>query len=104
MRELLIMVGVFMAGAAVGVFYFFGLWLTVKKAITAKIPALWISGSYMIRTGITLAGFYYTSQGNWQRMIICLCGFLFGRYLVSRYTNSTGAYKLIIKKEAGYES
>ncbi len=46
------------AGVALGVFFFGGLWLTVRKGVSSRRPALWFLGSMLVRIGATLAGFY----------------------------------------------
>ena len=70
MNDILFMVLAFITGIVLGILFFYGLWLTVKKAVLSKLPALWFLGSFLIRTGITLGGFYYIAQGNWQRLLI----------------------------------
>jgi len=104
MNDILFMILAFMAGIVLGILFFYGLWLTVKKAVTAKIPALWILGSFLIRTGIMLAGFYYVSQGNWQRLLICLLGFITARYMVKRFTQPDQENQLQLKRGVNHES
>jgi F1F0 ATPase subunit 2 len=104
MNEILFMVLAFMAGIILGIIFFYGLWLTVKKAVTAKIPALWFSGSIVIRTAIILIGFYYISQGNWQRLLVCLLGFITARHIVKRFTSQKKESQLQLKKEVSHES
>jgi len=72
----------FAAGLALGSLFFGGLWFTVKKAVTAKNTALWFSGSSLLRTGITIVGFYYVSGGSWQRLLLCVLGFIIARFVV----------------------
>ena len=76
MIEILFMILTFIAGIALGILFFYGLWLTVKKAVTAKTPALWFLGSSLIRTAIILAGFYYISQGG-LATVACLSAWLY---------------------------
>jgi F1F0 ATPase subunit 2 len=103
-NELLFMILAFMAGIVLGILFFYGLWLTIKKACTSKKPALWFLGSSLIRTGITLVGFYYISQGNWQRLLICLVGFVTARYMVNRFTKLNLENQIQIKKEVSHEA
>ena len=72
----------FLAGAMLGVFFFGGLWWTVRKGVTSGTPALWFLGSLLLRTGVILAGFYLVSQGHWSRLVACLLGFLIARVIV----------------------
>ena len=104
MNDILFMVLAFITGIVLGILFFYGLWLTVKKAVLTKLPALWFLGSFLIRTGITLVGFYYISQGNWQRLLICLLGFIAARYAVKRFTNPNEENQLHFKKEVVHES
>ena len=72
------------AGALLGVFFFGGLWWTVRKGLTSESPALWFLGSMLLRTGVILAGIYLVSQGHWSRLAACLLGFLLARVMVVR--------------------
>ncbi|MFT5416661.1 MAG: F1F0 ATPase subunit 2, partial [Gammaproteobacteria bacterium] len=53
----LILVLAWMAGGLLGALFFGGLWWTVRQAVSAKQPALWVFGSFLLRTSVTLAGF-----------------------------------------------
>lgn len=76
------------AGFATGTFFFGGLWFTVQKGMTAKVPALWFVISFMIRVAVTLISFYYADAGMWQRLLLCLAGFLIARIVVTKYTKN----------------
>ena len=78
----------FIAGILLGTVFFGGLWLTVKKAVAAANPALWFLASSLVRTAIVLAGFYYIANGDWQKLVICLLGFIAARFMVLRLTKS----------------
>lgn len=71
-----------LAGAALGAFFFGGLWWTVRKGLTSDSPALWFFASLMIRTALIVLGIYYVSQNHWPRLVACLIGFLIARVLV----------------------
>ena len=75
-----------MAGLALGLFFFGGLYLTVVRAMTAKIPALWFSASLLLRTGILLYGFYAVAGADWRRLIACVAGFYAARIAITRLT------------------
>lgn len=98
------MILAFIAGLALGTLFFGGLWLTVKKAVTAKIPALWIFGSFFLRISITLVGFYFISSGNWKRLLICVAGFIVARTLVIHFTKSVDKKQIQLKKEVSHEA
>lgn len=78
----------FAAGAVLGILFFGGLWLTVRQAVTAKLPALWVMVSFFLRIGLTLTGLYYIGADNWQRLIIALLGFLAARLAITQYTRT----------------
>jgi F1F0 ATPase subunit 2 len=72
------------AGVFLGAFFFGGLWWTVRTGVAAKRPALLFLGSLLLRTGITVAGFYFVSGGHWQRLLAGLLGFAMVRFIVTR--------------------
>ena len=59
MNEALILGFSWVAGVLLGAIFFGGLWWTIRKGMASQIPALWFSGSLLLRTGIALAGFYF---------------------------------------------
>ncbi|MBK8702892.1 MAG: hypothetical protein IPN33_04300 [Saprospiraceae bacterium] len=73
-----------LAGVLLGGFFFGGLWYTIQKGLTAKYPAVWFLGSMLVRTGVVLTGFYFTSGGKWERMVAALIGFIIARFVVMR--------------------
>lgn len=76
------------AGAALGAVFFGSLWWTVKKSMASTQPALWVLGSLLLRTGVTLVSFWWVSQGDWRRLLACLPGFLLARIVVVRLTRA----------------
>ena len=78
----------FGAGLLLGAFYFGGLWWTVRKGVASARPALWFSGSMLLRISITLAGFYVVGHAHGERLVACLLGFIAARALVVRLTRS----------------
>ena len=86
MNEKLSLVLACMAGGALGATFFGGLWWTVRKGMTSCRPVLWMFGSFLLRTGMALAGFYFVSDGDWQRLLACLAGFIMARMVVTRLT------------------
>lgn len=77
-------------GLVLGVFFFAGLWWTLRRGLASEHPARWFAGSLLVRTGVTLAGFYLVAQGQWQRVLACLLGFVIARAAVTRLVRSTG--------------
>ncbi len=76
------------AGLALGVVFFAGLWVTVNKGAASARPALWFIGSLLLRMSLVLSGFYLVSGGHWQRLLACLFGFAIARLFVMRQTRS----------------
>ena len=78
-----------LAGIALGILYFGGLWWTLRRALWSKKPALWFMGSLLLRMTIALAGFYIVSDRHWERLLLCLLGFVIARLIVTRFTRAT---------------
>ena len=91
MTEPLILTLALVAGAGLGVIFFAGLWWTVRKGLASKQPALWFFCSLLLRMSIVLAGFYFVGLGHWQRLVLCLLGFLLARFVVQHLTASSVA-------------
>ncbi len=73
------------AGAALGVFFFFGLYATVRRGLASTNPAAWFLASLLARTAVVLAGFYVAAQGHWTRLAACTLGFVVARMFVVKY-------------------
>lgn len=71
-------------GLLLGVFYFGGLWLTVRRLPIVKHQALWTLGSFLLRNVLVAIAFYPVVLRGWQPTLICLGGFIIVRMLVSR--------------------
>lgn len=78
------------AGGGLGAVFFGGLWWTVRKAAASKRAPLWFVLSLALRTGIVLAGFYAVAGGRWERLLLCLSGFVASRFVVIRLTRDAG--------------
>jgi F1F0 ATPase subunit 2 len=74
------------AGLALGAVFFGGLWWTVARGLGSRFAALWFFGSLLLRTGVALFGFYLVGRGSWERLVVCLAGFLIARLIVTRLT------------------
>jgi len=86
MSEMAHILAALLGGAALGVVFFGGLWWTTRRGLSSKLAGLWFSGSFLLRTAIAVAGFYFAAQGDWRRMAGCLAGFLGARVFVIGYT------------------
>lgn len=75
-----------LSGIALGVFFFAGLWFTVRKGVVAKTPAVWFLLSFFVRMGVVLGGFYFIAQqGQWQLLSMALLGFILARMALTRF-------------------
>ena len=92
------------AGVGLGTLFFYGLWLTVQRTMTARNPAGWVLGSFVLRVSIVVAGFYFVGQGNWQYLLVCLLGFVAARVLVTSLTRSVAQKQPEHKKSIAHES
>jgi len=92
MHELLMLIMAGAAGLVLGVIFFGGLWWTVRKAVFSSRPALWFMGSLLLRTSLVLTGFYVVGGNQWQRLLVCLIGFIFARVFVVRFTRLFGEH------------
>ena len=72
------------AGFILGLLYFWTLWLTAQRLPTSKQPALLMFGSYLGRTFILLACFYFIMDGSWLRLIVMVVGFIAARMIMIR--------------------
>ncbi len=68
-----------LAGALLGMMFYGGLWWTVQRGVSSKRVALWFFASLLLRMGVVLAGFYFVAGGHWQRLLLCLLGFVMAR-------------------------
>ena len=86
MNEILSLVPALVWGMLLGAMFFGGLWWTVRKGLSSTRPARWFLGSLLLRTSLTLAGFYVISDGHWEKLLVCLLGFTIARLIVTRLT------------------
>lgn len=75
------------AGFGLGLFFFGGLWWTVKQLAHVQRPSVLIIISFLGRTAVTLVGFYIIASDRWERLLIALLGFILARFLLSYLTH-----------------
>jgi F1F0 ATPase subunit 2 len=86
MNEAVMLVLSGVAGLVLGTIFFGGLWWTVRQGVSSPRPALWFFASLLLRMFITLTGFYFVGRGHWERLVICLLGFVVARFVVTWLT------------------
>jgi F1F0 ATPase subunit 2 len=72
------------AGIALGLIHFGGLWWTVRQVPTARRPGTLLLVSFVIRTAVMLAGTFWVMDGRWERLAACMVGFLVARVILTR--------------------
>jgi F1F0 ATPase subunit 2 len=102
MNETLMLVLAGVVGLVLGGVFFGGLWWTVRKGVSSPRPALWFVGGLLVRTGIVLAGFCLVGGGQWQRLLVCLIGFVIARFFVVRFTRAPVEHPDSHAKEASH--
>jgi F1F0 ATPase subunit 2 len=91
-----------LAGLLLGGIFFGGLWWTVRKGVSAKWPAMLFLGSLLLRTAVAVAGFYVVGAGHWQRLLVCLLGFVIARFIVTRLVGLPAEHLDAPAKEVGH--
>jgi F1F0 ATPase subunit 2 len=69
----------FLAGVALGGFYFGSLWWVVRRVATMRQPELWLFASFLARAAVTVTGFFIVMGGRWERVAACMVGFVLAR-------------------------
>jgi F1F0 ATPase subunit 2 len=77
-------------GILLGAIFYGGLWWTVRQGVSSKRVALWFLGSLLLRMSVALAGFYVVAGGHWERLLLCLLGFVIARVVVTWLTRPVG--------------
>lgn len=79
------------AGGAVGLFYFGGLWLTVRRLPVAPRPQLLLIGSFFLRLVLSLAALYLLVPWGWPALVAALGGLLVARQALTWKKGKTPA-------------
>jgi len=90
MNEPLSLASALAMGVLLGAIFYGGLWWTVRQGVSSKRVALWFLGSLLLRMGVALAGFYFVAGGHWERLLLCLLGFVIARVVVTWLTQPGG--------------
>ncbi len=102
MTELFILPLALTAGLLLGAIFFGGLWWTVRKSVASRHPALWVFGSLLLRTSVTLTGFYLFGRAHWQSLLMCLLGFVLARLFAVWLTRTPGSQYASASQQAGH--
>lgn len=74
----------FSLGGALGLFHFGGLWFTISRMSRVRKPEIEFVLSFFLRTGLTIAGFFFISGGRWEKILAAMAGFLAVRLIMVR--------------------
>ena len=72
------------AEAIIGAAYFVSMRWTVDRLVRARQPMIWLLGGAGVRIALVLPLFYIVMAGQWQRMLVCLAGFVAVRAFATR--------------------
>jgi F1F0 ATPase subunit 2 len=75
MNEFFVLAITMMSGSILGVFYFGGLWLTLRHLPGSQQPALLALSGFLVRSLVCLFVFYLISSNGWVGTVSCLAGF-----------------------------
>ncbi len=103
MNETLLLVLAGSAGLLIGALFFGGLFWTVREGLLSKRPTLLFVGSLLFRSAVALGGFYVVGRGRWERLVMCLIGFVVARAVVTRLTRAPyeeGARRAVRRRRA----
>lgn len=87
-------IGVLVWGALLGLMYFGGLWLTLRRLTEVKHQTVWVLGSLAIRNVLAVVGFFPVVRQGWQYALICLAGFILVRFIWVRRISSVPDQKV----------
>ncbi|MFZ7110999.1 MAG: ATP synthase subunit I [Desulfatiglandales bacterium] len=73
------------AGAGLGLFYFSGLWWTLRRLPSVRSPSFWLMASFLVRAGLCLLGFYLILGNAPERLLAALAAFLLCRTVMVRW-------------------
>lgn len=100
MSEFMYLLVAIAEGALLGVFFFAGLYWTVRQLGSSKQVALLFFASMMIRTSVVILGFYFILGDNWQRLLAGLLGFVMARMLITLLTRTAARVQPLLRKTA----
>jgi F1F0 ATPase subunit 2 len=75
-------------GVLLGVFYFLGLWWTVRQLNSSQNIAPVFLLSMLFRTAVVVLGFYILLGNDWQQLLLGLIGFMLVRFFATRYVSN----------------
>jgi F1F0 ATPase subunit 2 len=84
-----------LAGMILGCAFFYSLWFTVQKGLQSSYPAYWFLGGVLLRMSSAILVFYWVSNDDMWRLIVCLFGFILGRLFITKYLAKQDIKKMV---------
>lgn len=84
MNDIVVLIAALVVGSFLGLFFFGGLWWTLKRLPASRKPQLVMAVSFLARSALTVAGFWAVMDGRWERLLAALAGFLAVRTALMR--------------------
>jgi F1F0 ATPase subunit 2 len=72
------------AGAGLGGVYFFLLWRSTRTFSRGRRSVAWLLGGTLVRIAALVAAFFLVMDGQWERLLACLAGFVAARFVMIR--------------------
>lgn len=92
MNEILVLALALISGSALGVFYFGGLWMTLRHLSRSRQPALLTLSSFLGRSAVCLFCFYIVASNSLEGLVTSLAGFTLTKialtHRLGQYDNS----------------
>jgi len=79
-----------LAGVALGIAYFAGLWWTVRRAVSSRRPAAWFAASFAVRAVLAGAVFWVVAGNGAAALLLSLAGFILVRVVATRVAGRHG--------------
>lgn len=73
-----------LVGVLLGVFYFAGLWWTVRRLGSSRVVAPLFLFSMLFRISVVMVSFYVFLGNDWQKLLLALLGFMVLRLFATR--------------------
>ncbi len=98
MNEIFILMLNLVSGIGLGIFYFGGLWLTLKQLPYSQQPVLLTLGSFFGRTAICLFVFYLVVRvSHLEGLMLSLAGFILMKFVLIRSLSPNKKSKVFYK-------
>jgi len=82
MIDALSLVPALSTGVLLGIFFFGGLFYTIRKGLPSRHPAFLFLGSWLLRMIVVAGGFFLIAAGQREKLLACAAGFMIARSFV----------------------